>query len=103
MNRRSFLSLSAAACADSPRRVRSRRHRPSAVQTAGDDIPIGKSRLGIADDFRAAPSTCLRRIGKGVPMPIPSCCRYAAMRRACATRFRWRKSTVSSCSRRSRA
>ena len=42
----------------------------AAVPVAGDDIPIGKSRLGIADDERDRDGLCSGFLQEGTPMPI---------------------------------
>src|SRR3954470_7088542 len=83
MNRRTFLSLGAVgalgltsrgrlAAAQNQPAVQS----PPAAQTldqipvAGDDIPLGKSRLGIADGERDGTVYVPQSYKKGVPMPI---------------------------------
>lgn len=71
MNRRSFLSLGAAGlCGLASTRAFAQAPSQAPVQTAGDDIPIGKSRLGIADDFRDGTIYVPASYRKGVPMPI---------------------------------
>jgi predicted esterase len=76
MNRRSFLSLGAAGLlgAASTARVRAAQNpfvSPQApVPVAGDDIPIGKSRLGIADGERDGTVYVPASYQKGVPMPV---------------------------------
>lgn len=69
MNRRTFLSLGTAGVlglAGSPRAFAFQ----APASTAGDDIPIGKSRLGIADDERDGTVYVPASYKKGVPMPI---------------------------------
>ena len=77
MNRRTFLSLGAAGALGLTSRARLLAgQNPPAAQTldqipvAGDDIPIGKSRLGIADGERDGTVYVPQSYKKGVPMPI---------------------------------
>lgn len=77
MNRRSFLFLGAAGAASLGARLRaSQNQSPPPIQpieqipVAGDDIPIGKSRLGIADGERDATVYVPQRYKKGEPMPV---------------------------------
>src|SRR3954471_2726564 len=77
MHRRTFLSLGAAGALGLSSRARlAAGQNPPAAQTldqlpvAGDDIPLGKSRLGIADGERDATIYVPQSYKKGVPMPI---------------------------------
>ena len=77
MNRRTFLSLGAAGALGltSGARVLAQQATPpiqplDQIPVAGDDIPIGKSRLGIADDERDGTVYVPKSYRKGVPMPI---------------------------------
>lgn len=73
MDRRTFLSLGAAGVvglAGSSRAGAAQLPSQLPVPTAGDDIPIGKSRLGIADDERDGTVYVPASYKKGVPMPI---------------------------------
>jgi len=83
MNRRTFLSLGAAGAFGLTTRAhllavqnQPAAQNPPAAQTldqipvAGDDIPLGKSRLGIADGERDGTVYVPQSYKKGVPMPI---------------------------------
>src|SRR6478736_7912794 len=77
MNRRTFLSISAAGALGltSGRRLLAGQNPPAAqtldqIPVAGDDIPIGKSRLGIADGERDGTVYVPQSYKKGVPMPF---------------------------------
>lgn len=72
MNRRRFLSLGAAGAFALSGASRALAQAPAQVPvpTAGDDIPIGKSRLGISDDFRDGTIYVPSSYKKGVAMPI---------------------------------
>ena len=70
MNRRTFLSLGAAGVVGLAGSSRAYGQLAPQVPVAGDDIPIGKSRLGIADDERDGTIYVPASYKKGVPMPI---------------------------------
>ena len=78
MNRRTFLSLGAAGVVGAATRGRLLAQNPSTpapqaldqIPVAGDDIPIGKSRLGIADGERDGTVYVPQSYKKGVPMPF---------------------------------
>ena len=73
MNRRTFLSLGAAGAiglTGSARLIGAQNPAQTPVPVAGDDIPIGKSRLGIADGERDGTVYVPQSYKKGVPMPI---------------------------------
>jgi poly(3-hydroxybutyrate) depolymerase len=77
MNRRTFLTLGAAGAVGVSRSARLLAQRPAPpiqpidqIPVAGDDIPIGKSRLGIADGERDGTVYVPQSYKKGVPMPI---------------------------------
>ena len=79
MNRRTFLSLGAAGALGftSGARLAAGQNPPAAqaldqIPVAGDDIPIGKSRLGIADGERDGTVYVPQSYKKGVPTPIVS-------------------------------
>lgn len=71
MNRRTFLSLGAAGAiglTSGARLIGAQNLAP--VPIAGDDIPVGKSRLGIADGERDGTVYVPQSYRKDVPMPI---------------------------------
>lgn len=77
MNRRTFLSLGAAGAVGLSRSARLLAQRAAPpiqpieqIPVAGDDIPLGKSRLGIADGDRDGTVYVPQSYKKGVPMPI---------------------------------
>jgi phospholipase/carboxylesterase len=73
MKRREFLSLSAAGAlglASGATLLGAQNQVQDPVPVAGDDIPIGKSRLGIADGERDGTVYVPQSYKKGVPMPI---------------------------------
>lgn len=78
MNRRTFLSLGAAGVVGAATRGRLLAQNQSTpapqaldqIPVAGDDIPIGKSRLGIADGERDGTVYVPQSYKKGVPMPF---------------------------------
>jgi phospholipase/carboxylesterase len=76
MDRRAFLSLGAAGAIGLTRGARLLAAQnpfqgaSDPVQVAGDDIPIGKSRLGISDSERDATIYVPASYQKGTPMPI---------------------------------
>ncbi|MFN7915603.1 MAG: PHB depolymerase family esterase [Vicinamibacterales bacterium] len=77
MNRRTFLSLSAAGAIGftSGLRLRAQQATPpiqpiDQIPVAGDDIPLGKSRLGISDGERDGTVYVPQSYKKGVPMPM---------------------------------
>ena len=73
MNRRVFLSLGAAGAiglAGGTRRVSAQPQAQAPVPVAGDDIPLGQSRLGIADGPRDGSVYVPRSYQKGTPMPV---------------------------------
>jgi predicted esterase len=73
MHRRAFLSLGAAGAIGLTRGVRRLTAQAPAQQpppNGGDDIPIGKSRLGIADGERDGTVYVPQSYKKGVPMPL---------------------------------
>lgn len=77
MNRRTFLSLGTVGALGLTRGARLLAQQPTPpiqpieqIPVAGDDIPIGKSRLGIADDERDGTVYVPKSYKKGVPMPI---------------------------------
>ncbi|MGC4080925.1 MAG: PHB depolymerase family esterase [Vicinamibacterales bacterium] len=77
MNRRTFLSLGAASVVGLSRSTRLLAQQATPpiqpidqIPVAGDDIPIGKSRLGIADGERDGTVYVPQSYKKGVPMPI---------------------------------
>jgi len=69
MNRRAFLSLGAAGALSLTSGAR-RLAAQAPAAAAADDIPIGKSRLGIADGERDGTVYVPESYKKGVPMPI---------------------------------
>jgi phospholipase/carboxylesterase len=74
MNRRTFLSFGAAGAFTLAGRRLVNAQAPAQPQdqvpVAGDDIPIGKSRLGIADGERDGTVYVPKSYKKGVPMPL---------------------------------
>lgn len=73
MNRRRFLSFGTAGVIGLVGSSRLFAQQPPAsapVPVAGDDIPIGKSRLGISDDFRDGTVYVPTTYKKGTPMPM---------------------------------
>ena len=73
MKRRTFLTLGAAGAIGLARGARLRGAQnpfQTSVPVAGDDIPIGKSRLGISDGERDATVYVPPSYRKGVPMPL---------------------------------
>lgn len=78
MDRRTFLTLGAAGAfglASSARLLAGQNPAPpiqpiDQIPVAGDDIPIGKSRLGISDGDRDATIYVPKSYKKGTPMPI---------------------------------
>src|SRR3954465_14100485 len=77
MNRRTFLSVGAAGAfgLTTGARLLAGQNSPAAqtleqIPVAGDDIPIGKSRLGIADGERDGTVYVPQSYKKGVPMPF---------------------------------
>src|SRR5512141_33561 len=77
MDRRTFLSLGAAGAIGLTRGARlfAGQNPPPAqsldqIPVAGDDIPLGKSRLGIADGERDGTVYVPQSYRKGTPMPI---------------------------------
>jgi phospholipase/carboxylesterase len=72
MKRRTFLSLGAAGAIGLAHGTRLLAQAPgqNPVPVAGDDIPMGKSRLGISDGERDGTVYVPQAYKKGVPMPI---------------------------------
>lgn len=75
MNRRSFLFLGAASAVSLRAGLSASQQTPAIqpieqIPVAGDEIPIGKSRLGIADGERDGTVYVPQRYKKGEPMPV---------------------------------